>query len=275
MSRIIEEEFIKISKIEFPLQTLVHAGCRFYHPGWSFRRIGSTGTLYYVKSGIVRFTLEDKAYICGEKSAFYLSREEVAIMENLSDTEKCELYFITFAFKDGVGFADLNMKRPLEDSSHKYDELFQKVCKTHLAEPVGYKIKEFYEFSQLIYEWIKDSVNAHKDYEAHLKIDKAVQYIKVNYDKNITVEELSRMTGYSVSHFRKLFVKTYGISPQEYMLDYKIHRAKELLEEEPEKSLEEVAELLGMCNASYFCKLFKNKTGYSPNKYKKCYGQMV
>ena len=81
-------------------------------------------------------------------------------------------------------------------------------------------------------------------------------------------EKLAEISGYSVSHFRRLFVDAYGMSPQEYMLNYKIRKAKELLAEEKDKSLDEIAELLGMCNASYLCRIFKEKTGLSPYKYK-------
>ena len=53
------------------------------------------------------------------------------------------------------------------------------------------------------------------------EIYNVVQYIQDNYDKNITVTELAEMTGYSVSHFRRLFVKNYGMPPQEYIFQYK------------------------------------------------------
>lgn len=103
------------------------------------------------------------------------------------------------------------------------------------------------------------------------EMDQAVQYIKSNFDKNITVVELAQMTGYSVSHFRRLFVKNYGMPPQEYIFQYKVQKAKALLVGEPEKSVEEIAELLGMYNAAHFCKMFKKKTGYSPGEYRENY----
>lgn len=100
------------------------------------------------------------------------------------------------------------------------------------------------------------------------EIDRAVVYIKKNYARNVTVSELAALTGYSVSHFRRLFVKKYGVSPREFLYNYKVQKAKELLVEEPEKSVEEIAELLGMYNAAHFCKMFKKKTGWSPREYK-------
>lgn len=100
------------------------------------------------------------------------------------------------------------------------------------------------------------------------EIDRAVVYIKKNYARNVTVSELAALTGYSVSHFRRLFVKKYGVSPRKFLYNYKVQKAKELLVEEPEKSVEEIAELLGMYNAAHFCKMFKKKTGWSPREYK-------
>ena len=99
-------------------------------------------------------------------------------------------------------------------------------------------------------------------------LETAVQYIKSHFDKSITVVELAQMTGYSVSHFRRLFVKYYGIPPQEYIFQNKVQKAKELLIEYPEKSVEEIAELLGMYNAAHLCKMFKKKAGYSPGEYR-------
>ena len=103
------------------------------------------------------------------------------------------------------------------------------------------------------------------------EIDRAVHYMKDNYARNITVTELAEMTGYSVSHFRRLFVKNYGMPPQEYIFQYKVQKAKELLVGEPEKSVEEIADLLGLYNAAHFCKMFKKKTGCSPGEYREKY----
>ena len=59
------------------------------------------------------------------------------------------------------------------------------------------------------------------------------------------------------------------MSPQNYILEKRIEVAKEMLLDIPEKTVEEISDLLGVNSCSYFCKLFKSKVGLSPNEYRK------
>ena len=269
MKPINDKNIINLSKMKFPIDRLINVGYNSYLPSWKMNRSGNKSSLYYILSGTLKFTINNIDYICKENSIFYLTKEENALISNPSMTQKCDLYYITFDFKDNITFKNLYVERPLKALDNKFFNLFKQIHKTHLAEGVAYKIKEFYEFSQLIYELITYKLYTDETFKEDLKISKAVEYMKINYYKNVTVEELSKITGYSVSHFRRLFVKAYGISPQEYMLNYKILKAKEFLLNEQDKTIEEISNLLGFCNPSYFCKLFKNKTGISPYKFKK------
>lgn len=262
-------DVIKLSKIEFPIKNFKKAGYHSYLPGWKWIRTADISTLYYILSGTVKVTLNNINYICEENTVFYLSKDETAVISNPSSTQKCSIYFITFEFKDDINFSSFNTERFIKDFDNRFLRLFSHIYKIHLAEGAAYKIKEFSEFSQLIYELIVYKLHTDETFRVDLKISNAVQYIKINYYKNITVNELSKLTGYSISHFRRLFVKSCGVSPQEYMLNYKIKKAKEFLLDEPYKTVEEISELLGMCNPSYFCKVFKKKTGISPHQYKK------
>ena len=201
-----DKDFQRLSQMELPIERLINVGYRTYIPRWSTKRIGKTCTFYYVISGVVRFVVEGVEYLCRKNEIFHLSKEDVAMIENTSATEKCELFFITFDLKEGGSLKDLKIERPLNDTTKEFYTLFHKVYKTHLAEAFGYKIKEFYEFTQLIYEMMANRLNEDEKCELYLKIDKAIQYIKMNYYKNITVEELAQTSGYSISHFRKLFV---------------------------------------------------------------------
>lgn len=96
-----------------------------------------------------------------------------------------------------------------------------------------------------------------------------IEYININYYKKITPAFLSEISGYSPTHLRRLFVKNLGVPPMEYILNKKIEMAKEIFLDAPEKTINEVAELVGFCSASYFCKTFKKRVGISPLEYKK------
>ncbi len=259
---------IELSKIEFPLENFIKAGYNTIAPRVSNKRYGYSHTIYYILSGELEIKVNGETYKCGENSIIHLSKEDEVYIYNPSKVKKASLYYLLFDLKAGVTMEDLGISRVVEDSSGELLALCKDIYKTHLSEGAAYKVKVFYEFSHLLYELITVKLKDSDSFDVNYKISKALQYIRMNYYKNISVEDLADISGYSVSHFRRLFVNTCGMSPQDYMLSYKIRKAKELLMEEKDKSVEEIAELLGMCNASYFCRIFKEKTGVTPYKYK-------
>jgi AraC-like DNA-binding protein len=77
---------------------------------------------------------------------------------------------------------------------------------------------------------------------------------------------IASMSSYSPSYFSRLFTRIYGIPFSQYLASYRVDRAKRLLTQES-MSLHEVARKVGFCSTSYFCSVFKKKTGKSPRQY--------
>lgn len=94
------------------------------------------------------------------------------------------------------------------------------------------------------------------------------EFINANLHRTITVEELSRFAGYSHDHFVKIFKTFFGCLPLKYISDVKLEYAKKRLTE-TNLPISSIAEKLGFCDASYFGRFFKNKTGLSPLQYRK------
>ncbi len=256
-------------KLEVPVKKYQKSGYNSYTPNWKWEREANVCTFYYIISGEVNFSLYNKECLCAKNDIFYLSPGERAVISNESPTEKASLYYVVFELNENESIEKLGIERPIKDADSKLFSLFRELYKNHLAEGTAYKIKEYSNFLKLLYELITYKLNTAEEYKVDMKLGKAVQYMKMNFYKSVTVEELSRISGYSTSHFRKLFVNIYSVSPQEFMLNYRIQKAKELLIDEEEKSIEEISDIIGMCNPSYFCRVFKKKTGISPYKYKK------
>ncbi len=95
-----------------------------------------------------------------------------------------------------------------------------------------------------------------------------IQYINTNLHQNFTVAELAHQSGYSVAQFTRKFKKQVGLSPSDYIVKMKINHAKKRLEN-LELSISSIAEELGYNDSGYFGKVFKAKTGVSPNTYRK------
>ena len=77
---------------------------------------------------------------------------------------------------------------------------------------------------------------------------------------------IASMSNYSPSYFSRLFSRVYGSPFSQYLAEYRIERAKKLLMQES-MTLGEVARKVGFCSTSYFCSVFKKKTGKSPRQY--------
>ena len=65
---------------------------------------------------------------------------------------------------------------------------------------------------------------------------------------------------------RKLFLSYYHITPKQYVLDIRIRKAKQLLCDTP-FSVTAIAEECGFSSVYHFCRVFKEKTGFTPTEY--------
>jgi AraC-like DNA-binding protein/quercetin dioxygenase-like cupin family protein len=96
----------------------------------------------------------------------------------------------------------------------------------------------------------------------------AITYIEGNIGDQISIDTLASKIYVSPSYFRKLFKKVTGQSPIDYINEIRISKAKQLLLEE-NRTVAEIAEMVGITDHNYFSKLFKAATGCSPTEYKK------
>ncbi len=97
---------------------------------------------------------------------------------------------------------------------------------------------------------------------------KAVDYINANYNSTITMEQLCSVTGVSDQHLCRLFRSALGSRPMEYVAKRRIQTAKEMLTATG-YSVDEIAERVGFCSGSYFCKLFKRYEGMTPTQFRR------
>ncbi|MBQ7936685.1 MAG: AraC family transcriptional regulator [Clostridia bacterium] len=97
---------------------------------------------------------------------------------------------------------------------------------------------------------------------------RAVDYINVNYPSQITMEELCGVSGVSKQHLCRLFQSVLNSRPMEYIAKRRIQAAKELLSQ-TDMTVEEIAEEVGFCTGSYFCKLFRRYEGMTTSQFRK------
>jgi AraC-like DNA-binding protein len=83
----------------------------------------------------------------------------------------------------------------------------------------------------------------------------------------ISPEEIAANLNISYSWFRRIFRQYTGFSPAQYMIQLKIQKAKELLEQTND-SVKEIACALNFEPTDYFSVFFKRSTGLNPLAYR-------
>lgn len=86
-----------------------------------------------------------------------------------------------------------------------------------------------------------------------------------NVDGDLNLPEIVERNNISYSHFRKMFKAYTGKAPNQYYIELKILKSKELLLS-TNKSIKEISSELGFESTYYFSRLFKQKVGVPPSK---------
>lgn len=93
------------------------------------------------------------------------------------------------------------------------------------------------------------------------------EFISENYDREIKLAELAQVAGMSSFHFAREFKRTTGTTPHQYLIKFRVERAKALLAKR-DLPLIEVGLRSGFSHQSHFTRLFRRVTGTTPHSYR-------
>lgn len=92
------------------------------------------------------------------------------------------------------------------------------------------------------------------------------EYIKNNYQNNITLDDLAKTTNFNKYYICKKFKKETGTNIMNYIMEMRINKAKELLLSGDDR-VYKVAQAVGFNDTSYFSLIFKKITGKTPKEF--------
>lgn len=180
------------------------------------------------------------------------------ITDNVCNPTLCvDVYFEATGVSNRVAYSYNNDK--LKDRFLKLYEVWSK-------KNVGYYERSMAVFYEIIAE-IKDGQRGYLSKKQKEYMNKAYSYISENFKtQNFDYTALCKSTGLEYAYFSELFKKTYNMSPVRFVTKMKVDYAKELLVTN-RYSIKQIAEMSGFEDASYFSKVFKKRTGFSPKNY--------
>ena len=100
-----------------------------------------------------------------------------------------------------------------------------------------------------------------------MKLADVMKYIEQHYSAPISCKELVKLAGQNRLAFNDLFQQATGHAPREYILLFRLTKAKERLRNTT-MSIKEIAADCGFCDAGYFCQQFKKRCALSPRQYR-------
>lgn len=133
---------------------------------------------------------------------------------------------------------------------------------------------ERFETIRDIRRWLCNILISVRDYLDHKHgstqaqmVEKIKDIIHRRYQEQLTVNDISREIFFSAIHANNIFKRETGMTIFDYLTEYRIEKAKELLKDSLSR-IYLVAQQVGYANKSHFCLVFRKYTGISPTEFK-------
>ncbi|WP_417898524.1 AraC family transcriptional regulator [Bacillus haimaensis] len=104
--------------------------------------------------------------------------------------------------------------------------------------------------------------------EQHYQIDNVLEFIEVNLDQSLALEQLAKVSTYSPYHFQRLFKGIVGETPANYVKRLRLENAAHFLIYEHQIPITQIALMCGFSSLSYFTATFVANFQMSPKKWR-------
>ncbi len=120
------------------------------------------------------------------------------------------------------------------------------------------------EYLSYLEKFDKTNISQHTKTKKY--VNSAITYIEHYYGQGIGVSDIAYQLGLERSYLYRIFLKEKGVSPNEYLMKFRIKKSKRLIK--LGMGFKEIADAVGINDVSYFSKLFKKSEGITPSEYK-------
>lgn len=150
----------------------------------------------------------------------------------------------------------------------RYRELWELIIRElQLKRPLGDELTAVL-VQELMVRMARRDRESHTSRPRSAMIEKAVREMERRFAEPLTVAELAQQFHVEVCWFSRLFRRQMGVSPQQYLMNIRMMKARELLST-TDCPVGEAARLSGYDNPLYFSRLFRRLYGCPPREYRR------
>ncbi len=252
---------------------LYEVGCQKCPPGYGFGPIiRDKYILHYIIQGEGTLYIDSKEFHLKEKQAFVLPANILTYYE-ASKENPWHYVWVQIAGPKAVELlqkAGMTRRHPIFlplEPCHEIEACLMDILCNHDQEYAC--MGNLYRLFQCLIQY-----SSHKPEEAE-KSEPALRYIQIvmeyianKYSEPIRIKEIADHCGLERSYLSKVFKYGTGQTPQEYLLQFRMNKAKQLLKN-TDISVQHVSYSVGYNDPFSFSKLFKRETGMSPSQWRK------
>ena len=173
--------------------------------------------------------------------------------------------------KEALDLTELSVNTPVYHSHSKdlREQLMNEMLYIvhHAKESPFHLIGHLYLFLDYLTQSAKSTKLLQSNKMSDYYIKEAINYIEQNFQNNITIEDIAAVCGINRSYFGKIFRNSIGRSPQEFLMNYRMVKATELLKL-TSLSIAEIGSAVGYENQLHFSRAFKTIYGISPREWR-------
>ena len=226
-------------------------------------------TIYHAKAGDIFVFNSNEIHSCLKTYSGYYTYCLQFLPSFLSSklVDVCEYNYIRPLTKKRANFKTLYQNNP------ELIELFEKCEKEFQAKKHGYHIAlkgYVYAFLSQIYRLNEhlESETIHHETINHRRVGTVINHINENFSTEIDFRKLVEDMFLHYSYFSRVFKEQTGKSMRQYLHEYRLTTALNLLSS-TDKNVTEVALECGFDDLNYFSRAFKELIGLSPSNFKK------
>lgn len=240
--------------------------------------------LIRILEGSLKVRLNNHVYLAKPGDVFFVNSETIHSAQPDNCTYECMVFGIDFLnsdtyscrfFIESIVNREYMIKEYSSTDDTEFNDSVHMIFESIKNKTSGYKflvIGALYRMLGIIVDkHLYSPVNGNagiSDDKNIPKLKKVLTFMRDNYDKQISLEDIATAAGMSPKYFCYFFKERTGKTPFEYLNGYRIERASQKLLS-TDLNVTEIAFSCGFNDLSYFIKTFKSFKNISPAKFRK------